>query len=134
MYKNNKNNQRGFWKKYLGPNGRRFMPRSANIKNQEKFGPADSSIPELRQHYFDYSGVSEADRYISSKKIIEGYMGSKYGGNIRTTLEKGQKFKIPVPEDPEMNYVDAMDENGVVIKTAKDQVSYMEQKAFENEI
>ena len=130
MSTNNKNNQRASGKKYLGPNGRRFVPRRMMRKNQEKFGPADCSIPELKQHYFDYSGASEADRYISSKKAIEGYMGSKYGGDIRTTLEKGQKCIIPVPEDPELNYVDETDENGVVTRTAKDQISYLEKKSF----
>ena len=57
-------------------------------------------MKELEQHYFDCSGTNEADRFVNTKRAIVQYMGRKYGGDIRVTLETGLRFKVPEPKDP----------------------------------
>ena len=77
-----------------------------------KKGPAECSVKALEDHYFDRSGYNEADRYLSTKRAIVQYMGTKFGGDIRVTLESGKRFKIPAPPDSADNYIDFVDENG----------------------
>lgn len=120
MWKNNSRRRKPFEKRFLGPKGKKYTPRKFKPQNHEENGPAECKIPELEEFYFDYSGVSEADRYTTTKKAIQQYMGTKYGGDIRTTLEQGAIFNILVPDDPLDKYQDIKDQAGVVIKSAED--------------
>ena len=49
-------------------------------------------------------------------------MGTKFGGDIRVTLESGKRFDISAPSDPADNYIDFVDENGKNL-TARAQVT-----------
>ena len=40
------------------------------------------------------------------------YIGTKFGGNIRVTLETGKRFEVPAPSDPADNHIDFVDGNG----------------------
>ena len=53
---------------------------------------------------------------------------------MRVTLESGEMFVVPVPKDPADDQEDDKDENGNVIKTARQKVSYVDNKTFEKEI
>ena len=62
------------------------------------------------------------------------YLGTQYGGDISTTLENMKDYEPPAPVDPEtkFNYVDLLDEDGkTVLKLAKDQITYSQQKDFD---
>ena len=85
MFKNKTNNQ--FPKRRF--KGRRsFGGKSKGGKcSTPKKGPAECSVKALEDHYFDCSGYNEADRYLGTKIAIVQYMGTKFGGDIRVTLE-----------------------------------------------
>ena len=87
----------GSWKKPWTPNYK------VN-KSMGSHGPANNTIPELKNHYFDCSSIHEADRFITTMKAIVSYMGTNYGGDISTTLENLKDFEPPAPEDPETKY------------------------------
>ena len=100
-------------------------------------GPANNTIPELKNHYFDCSSIHEADRFITSMKAIVSYMATNYGGDISTTLENLKDFEPPPPEDPvdKYKYKDIKDKDGNnIIKLAKDQITYSQQKEFDYEM
>ena len=103
-------------------------------------GPAEDTIPELADHYFDCNSFNEADRYINTKEKIIQYLGIKYGGDVRASLEKMEIYQVPVPKDPvqEGNYTDDIvtdeDGNKNVTKKARDKISYSEKKIFDKEI
>ena len=103
-------------------------------------GPTDKTITELQQYYFDCNSFNEADRYINTKEKIIQYLGSKYGGDVRVTLEKMKVYQIPVPEDPVVagKFTDDVkkDDKGVVtvIKKARDKISYSQKKIFDKQI
>ena len=100
-------------------------------------GPANNTIPELKDHYFDCSSIHEADRFITTMKAIVSYMGTNYGGDISTTLENLKVFQPPAPEDPvdKYKYKDIYDEKKEnIIKLAKNQITYSQQKEFDYEM
>ena len=119
---------RGIFRKPWTPNNK--------IKNKNSTGPANNTIPEIKEYYFDCSGIHEADRYITSKKGITAYIGTTYGGDIKATLENEEVFQFPEPEDPitANGYEDDVGEDGRVIRYAKDKMTYKEQKKFDNEL
>ena len=100
-------------------------------------GPTHKSIPELEEYYFDCNSFNEADRYINTKEKIIQYLGTKYGGDVRVTLENMQIYKIPVPDDPvvlgkhEDDTVEDAEGNVTVTKKARDKISYSEKKIFD---
>ena len=122
-----------------GNNGPRWFNRKKMPKKNTS-GPAEDTIPELADHYFDCNSFNEADRYINTKEKIIQYLGIKYGGDVRVSLEKMEVFQVPVPTDPvqEGNYTDdtVTDANGkvTVTKKARDKISYSEKKIFDKEI
>ena len=131
MFKSRQNNQsykRGF-------KGRRpFGGKNKGAKfSIPKKGPAECTIEALQHHYFDCSGYNEADRYLNTKKAIVQYMGTKFGGDIRVTLESGRRFEIPAPSDPADNYIDFVDENGNIL-TARAQVTPREAQDYTEEL
>merc|ERR1712214_141400 len=74
---------------------------------------------------------------MGTMKAIVSYMGTNYGGDISTTLENLKVFQPPVPEDPvtKYNYKDIYDKEGEkIIKLAKDQITYSQQKEFDYEM
>ena len=87
-------------------------------------GPAECTIPELKQHYFDCGSIHEADRYITTNKAIIAYMGATYGGDIKATLENCRVFVFPEPEDSieKHHLVDIKDKDGNVIRYSRDQI------------
>ena len=57
-------------------NGRpRFFNRGNRRPTTKKYiaGPADNTIPELAEHYFDCNSFNEADRFINTKEKIIQY-------------------------------------------------------------
>ena len=60
-------------------------------------------------------------------------MGTKFGGDIRVTLETGRRFVVPVPSDPADNYIDFVDDNGNPI-TARSQVTPREDQDYTEEL
>ena len=123
----NKFGKGGNWKKPWTPNYK--IKKSAGNS-----GPANNTIAELKDHYFDCSSIHEADRFITTMKAIVSYMGTNYGGDIATTLENLKVFQPEAPEDPvdKYNYEDIYDDdNEKIIKLAKDQITYSQQKEFD---
>ena len=114
--------------------GPAWLNRKKTKVRREKKGPADCTIAELQEHYFDCSGYNEADRYVNTKKAIVQYLGQQFGGDVRVTLESGQMFVVPAPKDPAEDEVDDTDAAGNVAKTARQKVSYVKNKTFEKEI
>ena len=118
-----------------GNNGPRFFNRKKMPKKNTS-GPAENTIPELADHYFDCNSFNEADRYINTKEKIIQYLGTKYGGDVRISLEKMQMFEIPAPKDPVEtgNYQDDVvtdkEGNETIIKKARNKISYSEKKIF----
>ena len=122
-----------------GNNGPRFFNRK-KVKNRNTSGPAENTIPELAEHYFDCNSFNEADRYINTKEKIIQYLGTKYGGDVRISLEKMELYQIPPPKDPvvtgnhEDDVVVDAEGNKTVTKSARDKISYSEKKIFDKEI
>ena len=114
--------------------GPTWLNRKKPKARLEKKGPADCTIAELQEHYFDCSGYNEADRYVNSKKAIVQYLGQQFGGDVRVALESGVMFVVPPPKDPAEEEDDDKDAAGNVTKTARDKVSYVKNKTFEKEI
>ena len=120
-------------------NRNRANTKRQTIKNLSS-GPTDKTIPELEDYYFDCNSFNEADRYINTKEKIIQYLGTKYGGDVRVTLEKMQIYKIPVPDDPVVvgNYSDDVvkdkEGNETITKKARDKISYSEKKIFDKQI
>ena len=53
-------------------NGPRWFNRNKVPNKNNTSGPAEDTIPELADHYFDCNSFNEADRYINTKeKIIQ---------------------------------------------------------------
>ena len=117
------NNSRG---NKFGKGGNWRKPWTPNYKIKKSAGnsgPANNTIPELKDHYFDCSSIHEADRFITTMKAIVSYMGTNYGGDISTTLENLKDFEPPPPEDPvdKYRYKDIYDKDGEkIIKSAND--------------
>ena len=68
-----------------------------------------------------------ADRFITSKKTIISYLGTKYGGEIKATLKNHTDFQPPEPVDPvtKFMYVNIKDaDRKTAVKSAKDQITY----------
>ena len=103
---------------------------------KERKGPADCTVAELRDHYFDCSGYNEADRYLTTKKAIIQYLGQQYGGDVSVTLKTGRMFNVPVPHDPAEDKEDDVDptDSSIILKTARQKVSYVDAEAFKKEI
>ena len=115
------------------PNRRKPCPKISNLGS----GPADCSIPELKNHYFDCNSYNEADRYITTKDAIVQYMGNLHGGDIKMTLDRCEEYTIPEPTDPVVvrGLVDIMAADGVtVVRKAEDQLTYAEKKTFDKEL
>ena len=57
-------------------------------------------IPELKDKVFDCTGFKQAEDYKKAKEALESYLTShcKHGTDIRQTIEKMGKIKIPVPK------------------------------------
>ena len=124
-------------------NGRpRFFNRGNRKPTTKKYiaGPADNTIPELAEHYFDCNSFNEADRFINTKEKIIQYLGTVYGGDVRITLEQMKIYSIPVPKDPvkegehQDDTVTDKEGNVTVTKKARDKISYSEKKIFDKEI
>ena len=105
-------------------------------KSRTSTGPANNTIPELKEYYFDCSSIHEADRFISSKKAIIAYMGANFGGDIKATLENMEIFTPPEPVNPatEKGYTNDVDDKGKIIRYAREKTTYKEQKKFDNEM
>ena len=73
--------------------GPAWLNRKKTKVRREKKGPADCTIAELQEHYFDCSGYNEADRYLSTKRAIVQYIGTKFGRDIRVTLKTGRNLR-----------------------------------------
>ena len=103
-------------------------------------GPAENTILELAEHYFDCTSFNEADKYINIKEQIIQYLGIKYGGDVRTTLGKMTIYQIPVPKDrvKEGNNVHdtKTDKEGttIITKKTRDKISYSEKTIFDRKI
>ena len=113
----------GNWKKSWTPG----YKNKANGHN----GPANNTIPEIKNHYFDCSSIHDADIYITTMKAIISYLGTQYGGDISTTLENLKDYEPPPPIDPvtKYKYVDIYcDEGSTIINLTKDQIIYSQQK------
>ena len=70
-------------------------------------------------------------------KAIISYMGTQYGGDISTTLENLKDYEPPPPIDPvkRYGYDDIYDDEGsTIVKLAKDQITYSQQKEFDYEM
>ena len=54
---------------------------------------------------FDFSNSRQADKYITTIKIIAEYAGAefKYGGDIRSSIENSKRFEIQMPTAPSDN-------------------------------
>lgn len=76
-----------------GNNEPRWFSRK-KIPKKNTSGPAVSTIPELVDHYFDCNSFNEVDRYINTKEKIIQYLGIKYGGDVRVTLEKWRSIRF----------------------------------------
>ena len=129
---NRRRNQRGSGRGFFRSRG-----KPQNKRSTIGTGPADCTIPELKEHYFDCNSYNEADRYITTKDAIVQYMGTLYGGDIRMTLDKGKVYEIPKPKDPikEKGLQDIMsDDKKTVIRKAEDQLDYSVRKTFEKEL
>ena len=50
--------------------GSSWLNRKKTRVPKVKKGPTDSSIADLQEHYFDFSGYNEADRYMDIKKSL----------------------------------------------------------------
>ena len=86
--KNNKNNKNNYGRNYKRNENRSV--KKAQVKCQ---------IPELKDKVFDCTGYRQAEEYKKSKEALESYLTSqcKHGTDIRQTLEKMVKFKVPAP-------------------------------------
>ena len=71
---------------------------------------------------------------MNTKKAIVQYLGQQFGGDVRVTLEYGEMFVVPAPKDPAEEEEDDKDAAGNVTKTARQKVSYVKNKTFEEEI
>ena len=131
MFKNKASNQ--------FPNRRFKGRRSFGNKNKggtfstPKKGPAECTVKALQDYCFDCSGYNEADRYLSTKRAIVQYMRTKFGGDIRITLETGRKIEVLAPPDPADNYIDFVDENGNTL-TARAQVTPRDAQDYTEEL
>ena len=71
---------------------------------------------------------------MNTKKTIVQYLGQKYGGGVRVTLETEQLFTVSVPHDWADDQVDKVDGTGVFQRTRRQNFSYVDDKASENVI
>ena len=86
-----------------GGNWRKPWTPGYKAKSNSHNGPANNTIPQIKNHYFDCSSIHEADRYITTITDIISYMGSQYGCDISTTLENLKDYDPPAPIDPVVN-------------------------------
>ncbi len=79
---NNKNSQK-----------KKQYPGSSRMKKPS----VKCTIPELSGHIFDCSGFRQAEDFKKTKEALESYATtySKYGSDLRVTLENLEKFKVP---------------------------------------
>ena len=82
--------------------------RSGQIQNQKSKPLAQKfkgNSSDLEGYIFDCSDSRQADKYITAIKRIAEYVGAefKYGGDIRSSIEKSKRFKIPMPTAPSDN-------------------------------
>ena len=93
-------------------------------------------IAELQAHFYDCATNRQADQYVNTTKQIVEHIGRTYknGGDIRATLDEGALFQILKPEDPSDGYQDLLTSTGKVIKTARQQIPYVEDEIFKQEI
>ena len=93
-------------------------------------------VEELHNHYFDCASVQSADRFVTTLKAIYEHVGRTYqeGGDIRSTLENLKQCVIDPPIDPADSYSDILTNNNRVSKTARDQVPYLDNEVFRQEI
>ena len=129
MFRSRRNNNRNGRFRSRKPFGGKKKDRYTISKS----GPAECTVAALEDHYFDCSGYNEADRYISTKKAIIQYMGRKYGGDIRVTLESGKRLRFPAPPNPADNYIDFVDGDGNAI-TAESQITLQEREDYKEEL
>ena len=90
-------------------------------------------IPELRDHYFDCSSSSAAERYTKTLRAIQEYISDQYEDREDTSicLQKMKTVEIPPPSDPADKYVDVVEHDmfGNIIPT-RDHCSYLELQVF----
>ena len=114
--------------------GRGIFKRNKTRIQREDRGPAECTVPELQEHYFDCAGYNEADRFLNTKKAIVQYLGQQFGGDVTVTLQSGELFRVPVPHDPADDREDDVDSTGAIIKTARQKVPYVAAESFKKEI
>ena len=92
-------------------------------------------IEELRSQYYDCSSYKEAERYITTTKMISQHVGRTFkdGGDIRATIDNMVRYVIPLPVDPATNYTATTDSSGNVL-TPREQVTYMEDLLMKQEV
>ena len=93
-------------------------------------------IDDLKGFYYDCSSYKQADRFVTTSKEINDYVGKNYsnGGDVRHTLENGELMDIPNPTDPSENFMDEVDDDGNIVRTAMEQVAYVDKKVYDSEI
>ena len=65
-----------------GGNWKRPWTPAYKSKSNGHNGPANNTILELKNHYFDCSSIHEADRYITTILAIISYLGTQYKDDI----------------------------------------------------
>ena len=89
-------------------------------------------IDDLKGYYYDCSSYKQADRFVTTSKEINDYVGKNYsnGGDVRHTLENGELMDLPNPTDPSENFIDKVDDDGNIVRTAMEQVAYVDKKVL----
>ena len=135
MFKGRRRNMNAQGGRPGGRFGGRGIFRKNRLRTQrESRGPADCTVAELQEHYFDCAGYNEADRYLNTKKAIVQYLGQQFGGDVMVTLKTGVMFTVPVPHDPADDREDDVAADGTIIKSARDKVPYVAAESFKKEI
>ena len=142
MFRQNRNrrNSPHWGRRFSGGRGRGIFKKAwtpgTTTKSKVTAGPVECSIPELEDHYFDCGSIHEADRYITTNKAIIAYMGANYGGDIKATLENCEVYQFPEPEDPKdvHKLADILENEGKIIRSAKEQMAYKQQRKFDCEM
>lgn len=93
-------------------------------------------LDELANNYYDCSRYKQVDKFVSTTKAVKEHVGRTYknGGDVRATLDLMSVFTILIPTDPADKFKDVLDRNGDVTFSKCDQVSYMDQEIFRQEI
>ena len=91
-----------------GRGDRSNRSRSGHIQNQKSRPVAKKfkgNSSDLEGYIFDCGDSRQANKCITAIKRIAEYVGAefKYGGDIRSSIEKSKRFRIPMPTAPSDN-------------------------------